>query len=176
MITFEKATSKEDLNQILELQRKNLPAHISSEERKKEGFVTVSHTFEILKAMNDVCPHIIAKSDGVVIGYALCMHPKFADDIEILKPMFEEVEAIRPKIKNYMAMGQICIDKAYRGQGIFRKLYQTMQEAVQPEFKGIITEVDTENKRSIRAHHAVGFKDLATYRSAGQNWKIIRLD
>lgn len=176
MITFERATSKVDLNQILDLQRKNLPAHISSEEKKKEGFVTVSHTYANLKAMNDVCQHIVAKSGGHVIGYALCMHPSFAEDIEVLHPMFEKVEAILPKIENYIVMGQICIDKAYRGQGIFRKLYLAMRGAVHPEFEYIITDVDAENTRSLGAHYSVGFKDLATFCSCGQVWKIIQLD
>lgn len=176
MITYGSVTSEADLNQILALQRKNLLGNIPSEEKKTEGFVTVSHTFDILKAMNDACPHIVAKSDGIVIGYALCMHPKFADEIEMLRPMFGEIDAIRPKIENYIAMGQICIAKEFRGQGIFRQMYQTMQEAIRPEFKQIITEVDAENTRSLRAHYVVGFVDLMTYRSGGQNWKLIGLD
>ncbi len=137
--------------------------------------MTVSHTFDILKAMNDACPHVVAKSDGMVIGYALCMHPKFADDIVVLRPMFDEVEALHPKVENYIAMGQICVAKAYRGQGVFRKLYKTMREAVQPEFGLIITEVDAENERSLHAHYAVGFEELTTYRSEGQEWKVIWL-
>lgn len=175
MISLGRATSEADLNQILALQQENLLGNISSEEKKKEGFVTVSHTLDMLKAMNDTCPHVIAKSDDSVIGYALCMHPKFAHDIEVLRPMFDEIETLHPEIENYIAMGQICVAKAFRGCGIFRQLYQTMREAVQPEFKLIITEVDAENIRSLRAHYAVGFTDLATYRSGGQNWKVIVL-
>jgi len=175
MITFGRAISQTDLDQILSLQRKNLPGSISSEERKNEGFVTVSHTFGILKAMNDVCPHIVVKSDGILIGYALCMHPKFASEIEVLRPMFEEINTIRPKMENYIVMGQICIAKAFRGQGIFRQLYQTMQQAVQPDFERIITEVDTKNTRSLRAHYAIGFEELKTYRYGDQNWKLIVL-
>lgn len=175
MITFGRATSEVDLNQILNLQQKNLPGAISSEEKKKEGFVTVSHTFEILKAMNDICPHIVAKLDDIVIGYALCMHPKFMYEIAVLRPMFEEIEALHPKMENYIVMGQICVAKAYRGKGLFRQLYQTMRNAVQPEFERIITEVDAENTRSLRAHYAAGFKELITYHSGGQDWKVIGL-
>ena len=175
MITYQRATSDEELQQILELQQQNLPTVISSQEKKNEGFVTVSHTFEILKEMNDVCAHIIAKSEGRVIGYALCMHPKFADDITVLRPMFDEIETTLPKTENYITMGQICIDKAFRKQGIFRKLYETMQTSIRPEFGTIITEVDTKNTRSLQAHYAVGFIDIKTYRSGGQDWKLIRL-
>lgn len=176
MITYQRATSDEELQQILELQRKNLPIAISTEEKTKEGFVTVTHSFEILKEMNSACAHIIAKSDGNVVGYALCMHPKFADKIEVLQPMFNEIEAIIPKIENYIAMGQICIDKAFRKQGVFRKLYETMQLTLYPEFKTIVTEVDAKNTRSLQAHYAVGFADLKTYSSGGQDWRLIFLD
>ena len=175
MITYHSATSDTELDQILALQKRNLPTAISSDEKTKEGFVTVSHTFEILKKMNNAQGHIIAKSQGKVVGYALCMHPKFADEIEVLKPMFDEIKAVSPKVKNYIAMGQICIDKAFRRQGVFRKLYETMRLAVRPEFDSIITEVDAENKRSLQAHYAIGFKDLKTYRSGGQEWKLISL-
>ncbi|SDD60813.1 Acetyltransferase (GNAT) family protein [Pricia antarctica] len=175
MIIYGRVTSEEELNQILALQQKNLPWVVSSEEKKIEGIVTVCHTLDILRAMNELCPHIIAKSDGIVIGYALCMHPKFADAIEVLRPMFDEINVVHPKIKNYIVMGQICIAKAFRGQGVFRKLYQTMLENIQPEFGLIITEVDAENRRSLQAHYSVGFEEFKTYRSGDQNWKLIGL-
>ncbi len=175
MIVYGRATSEADLNQILALQQKNLPGVISSDEKKAEGFVTVCHRLDILRAMNDACSHIVEKSEEIVIGYALCMHPKFADEIEVLRPMFDEIDALHPKVENYMSMGQICIAKAFRGQGVFRKLYKTMQEALQPEFGLIITEVDAENIRSLRAHYAVGFEELKTYPSGDRNWKLIGL-
>ena len=67
---------------------------------------------DMLKEMNHACPHIIAESNGKVVGYALCMHPQFADTIEVLKPMFYEINKILPKTENYLVMGQICIAKA----------------------------------------------------------------
>lgn len=176
MIKYCRSNSKNDLKQILELQQKNLPTAISSEEKKTEGFVTVSHTMEILRAMNDVCPHIIAKSDSMVIGYALCMHREFADDIEVLRPMFVQIDSVLPKDENYIVMGQICIDKSFRGQGVFRQLYRTMQDAVRSKFDHIITEVDAENTRSLRAHYAVGFKDLKSYPSENRIWRLMSLN
>jgi predicted GNAT family N-acyltransferase len=125
--------------------------------------------------MNDTCAHIIAKNDDQVVGYALCMHPKFAYEISVLRPMFEEIETLNPKMESYIAMGQICIDKAFRKMGLFRNLYQTMYTFVIPEFTYIITEVDAKNTRSLQAHYAVGFQDLKTYSSDGQEWKLIGL-
>ena len=122
-----------------------------------------------------MCPHIIAKAGGMVVGYALCMHPVFAQEIEVLIPMFDEIESAVPKPENYLTMGQICIDKNYRGQGLFKNLYATMKAAVIPEFQSIITEVDAKNTRSLQAHYAAGFADLKTYSSGGQDWHLIIL-
>ena len=41
-----------ELEQILDLQQRNLPKNISQEEREKEGFVTVEHDLDLLRAMN----------------------------------------------------------------------------------------------------------------------------
>jgi hypothetical protein len=68
MIQYKTASSSEELHQILALQKSNLPISISSEEKDQEGFLTVDHEFDILKRMNDVCPHIIAVDNNVLAG------------------------------------------------------------------------------------------------------------
>ena len=175
MIFYKQASTLEELEQILALQQQNLPKNISSEEREKEGFVTVEHTIDILKAMNDVCGHIIAVEDNQVVGYALCMHPKFADEIEVLRPMFEEINKVVKSQNGYMAMGQICVAKSHRGRGVFRNLYLTMKEKLPAGFDTIITEVDGKNTRSLAAHAAIGFKTIKIYPSGEKEWHLIVL-
>jgi GNAT superfamily N-acetyltransferase len=179
MITYGRAESDDDLKHILALQKKNLPHAIASaEEIAEEGFVTVSHTFDLLKEMNGVCAHIVAKYEDIVVGYALCLHTQFADDIDILKPMFEQIDILMPSRDKYIVMGQICIDKAFRRRGIFRKLYGTMQSLVKPEgFDAILTLVDAINTRSLQAHYAVGFELLKSYDddSKPRKWMLIGL-
>ncbi|WP_108245846.1 GNAT family N-acetyltransferase [Muricauda brasiliensis] len=173
MVIYKQAVSLKELEQILELQQRNLPKNISEDESTKEGFVTVEHTLDVLQAMNEVCGHIIAVDDNKVVGYALCMHPRFGNDIEVLRPMFQEIDKVLERKVNYMAMGQICIAKTHRGQGIFRKLYQTMKEKLPKGFDTIITEVDGKNKRSLVAHTAIGFNTLTIYNSNGKEWHVL---
>ena len=175
MIRFKRAESIAELKQILELQRKNLPSNLSDGTMKVEGFVTVHHTLELLKEMNDACAHFIALNDGEVIGYALCMHPKFKEEIDVLRPMFRQIEQYH-KADDYIVMGQICIDKQFRKKGIFRKLYEEMLSGIQPEFSTIITEVDFENTRSLNAHYAIGFTSICEYQSHDRNWALIKLE
>ncbi|MBX2828433.1 MAG: GNAT family N-acetyltransferase [Flavobacteriaceae bacterium] len=178
MITYKRCATLSELEQILILQKTNLPESLSPYEQQAEGFVTVHHDFDLLKRMNDACPHTIAKDGDKVVGYALSMHPKFGNEIEVLVPMFDEIEkaiAGSQAYQNYVVMGQVCIDIAYRRQGIFRKLYQAMKEFLIPPYSCIITEVDHKNKRSMEAHLAIGFTRLHTYDFDGREWELIVL-
>lgn len=183
MIIYTTANTDHELRQILQLQQENLPAAISEETQKTQGFVTVHHSFELLKRMNRSCPHILAKDEDQVIGYALCMHPKFSNEIEVLRPMFKQISPVLNDpltsvgvfADNFIVMGQVCIHKDYRKQGIFRKLYSFMLKEIAPKFKAIITEVDINNKRSLDAHYAIGFKLLTQYSSDGKDWELILL-
>jgi len=175
-IIYKRVDLREELNQILELQSVNIPFSISEDESKTEGFVTVHHNFEILKMMNDKCAHIIAKSKDKVIGYTLCMFKEFKEEIEVLRPMFQQIDNCVNSDETYIVMGQICIDKQFRKQGVFRGLYHFMKHEMSSRYNMIITEVDVANTRSINAHFAIGFKALYSYRSNNQNWKILYLN
>jgi len=175
-IIYKRVETNQELHQILELQRINIPEVISENEKQAEGFVTVHHTFEILKTMNDTCAHVIAISNNKVIGYALCMLKVFKEDIEVLRPMFQQIDNCLQAEETYFVMGQICIDKTYRKQGVFRGMYGFMKHEMDAAFDMIITEVDAENTRSLNAHYAIGFKHLHSYNSKNQNWELISWD
>ncbi len=177
MISYHRAQNDEELYAILELQKQNLAINLVDYEQKEDGFVTVQHTFNMLKKMNVVCPHCIAKVNSKVVGYALCMDRSFKNEIDVLKPMFEEIETslnIRSsKLSNFIVMGQICIDKKYRKKGIFRGLYGYMHDQLNSDYTCVITEVDQKNTRSSNAHKIVGFELLKTYTSDTKIWELI---
>ncbi len=175
MVHFKRVDTKYELEQILQLQRANLPTAVSFEVQKKEGFVTVEHSLDLLGRMNDACAHFIVKSGEEVVGYALSMHPKFGNDIEVLRPMFSEIKK-HYKGSDFIVMGQICIAKDFRQQGIFRKLYEAMLQGIQPRFSTIITEVDSENSHSMNAHYTIGFQTISTYKSDNHDWVLMKLE
>lgn len=179
MIEYHRAQSDEELYEILQLQKLNLIQHISRSEQENEGFVTVQHTFDVLKKMNAVCKHCIAKAHGKVVGYALCMDPYFKNEIDILKPMFQQIEeSLKDQdllFSNYIAMGQVCVDKNYRKKGIFRGLYNFMKKELKSDYTCIITEVDSKNIRSSKAHLAIGFELLKTYIIDSTVWELVVL-
>src|SRR5688572_31303460 len=133
-----------------------------------QGFVTVEHTLDNLQKMNEIEPHIIAKIDRQVIAYLLAMTPAFQDSLPVLKPMFQVFESLRYKGKavaacRYIVVGQVCVDKVYRGQGILANCYQAYKNIFQPKYDFAITEIATRNIRSINAHKRIGFNELHRY-------------
>ncbi|PHN04761.1 GNAT family N-acetyltransferase [Flavilitoribacter nigricans] len=172
----------EDIHQILGLQRVNLPTSISNEELEDQGFVTVRHTVELLSDMNAAEPQIIAKDGDQVVGYALVMLPAFAERVPVLVPMFELLDSLSFKDRiladcNYYVIGQVCVAKSHRGQGVFDGLYVQHHKQMSGRYDFVITEIATRNRRSLRAHARVGFKTIHQFTAPdGEAWDIVLWD
>ena len=180
-VKIETASTSAHLKGILSLQGKNLKQVVSSEEANQEGFVTLKHDLSLLSRMNDLKPHIIALDNEEVVGYALTMVRQLKKEIPILKPMFQLLETLEYngkllKDSEYYVMGQVCISKSHRGQGIFKGMYDKHKEVFSSDFEYCITEVSESNARSLRAHEKVGFKTIHTYLDATDHWHIILLE
>ena len=174
-IHYTRARSNAELQQILNLQRRNLKTSLPASEWENEGFVSVIHTLDLLREMNRICAHILAKEGERVAGYALCMHPRFSKTIDMLQPMFTKIRTLIDPTHKFIIMGQVCIDKTFRKKGILRGLYEAMHSALQSEYDSIITEVDNENQRSLQAHLALGFQTLEVYSSGERTWHLLQL-
>lgn len=184
MISYTRAQTQVDLLQILDLQAINLEASLDESSVQEQGFVTVRHNLDLLTRMNEPYPHILAKEEGRVVGYALVMLPARSRDIPVLQSLFERLGALTLKEKSildyrYFVMGQICIDESYRGMGIFEGMYGYMKDRMKDNFDLIITSIATRNTRSMRAHEKVGFTILEIYTAQGANpeeWAIVAWD
>jgi hypothetical protein len=180
-MTVAVTNTTQDLEQILSLQRTNLIAGLSTAEWKDQGFVTVEHTLDILQKMHDAAPSIIIKDNDRVVAYALAMLRDCSEMVPVLGPMFENFEKVKWNGKplneyRFYVMGQICIDKAYRGRGLFDLLYQKHKEVYSPKFDLLLTEIATRNTRSLRAHERVGFKQVNVYRDETDEWSVVIWD
>lgn len=175
-IVFTKTSRVEELKEILVLQKENLLRADKINDQFKEGFVTVQHSLTDLQDMHNGAPHCIIKLDNKVIGYALVMLPNYKDKIEILKPFFNELEQLVAPAKKYLVMGQICIAAAYRGEGLFKMLYQYFKQEHEKRFHCVLTEVASTNTRSLQAHLSVGFEIQKTYEQEKITWHIMIWD
>ena len=182
MVTFKNTRTTAELAQILSLQARNLSQVLSSDEQTDQGFVTVQHDLPLLATMAEQYGHVVARDDHRVIGYALVMLPEFKDRIAMLRPMFERLRELTYQGRpvpgyRYFVMGQVCIDAAYRGKGVFSGLYHQLKASMSSAFDLVITEVATRNPRSLRAHRKVGFQTLETYvADTGEAWNVLLWD
>lgn len=181
-VFFDHARTDADLVGILSLQRANLPEALSEEELRAQGFVTVRHTVDLLRRMNAPWPHIVARDEGGIAGYALVMLPELEPEIPILQPMFEKIRTLewegRPIAGlRWFVMGQVCVARRVRGMGVFDGLYRHMRQRMASDFDCVITEISLRNPRSLRAHARVGFRTILEYTDpAGEDWAIVLWD
>ena len=179
MIVYTTAKTDNEIHQILELQKSNLPQNLTAEQITTQGFVTVIHSFDTLKKMNSIEQSIIAKENERVIGYLLAMTGKSKNDIPVLIPMFNTFDNVMYNNKKisgykYMVVGQVCIAEAWRGQGILDNCYKEYKKHFRDKYDFAITEILNKNKRSIYAHKRIGFDTIHTYPAPeGDEWKIV---
>jgi hypothetical protein len=170
-----------DLQGILDLQKENLLQNISDQEKLEQGFVRVQHSLDQLKMLNAIEPHIIGKDGDKIAAYFLAMTKTSRNDVPMLIPMFDQFDSLTFKGKkisesNYMAVGQVCIGKAYRGQGLFFQCYEAYRKAFESRYDFAITEISISNARSLKAHQKVGFEVIHTFKDEYETWAIVLWD
>lgn len=179
MVEITLANTLEDLQGILKLQQLNHYSNLSKEEKDEQGYVTCIHSLSQLQKMNNFAKSIIVKDQNKVVGYNLAMTRDCQFDLPILVPMFEQINKLSYKEKalvdvNYIICGQVCIAKDHRGKGLFEKMYKFYAQTHAQDYPFIITEIASDNLRSIRAHKRVGFEPLKSYKDPSEtNWEIV---
>jgi GNAT superfamily N-acetyltransferase len=181
-LNYTTSKSEKDLLGIIDLQKSNLPDNLTPEEITSQGFVTVIHSLADLKKMNAIEQHVICKDREKVIAYLLAMTSESGNDIPVLIPMFEAFKTLlylgKPvSTYKYMVVGQVCVDKNYRGQGILDKCYEEYRNSFESRYDFAITEISGRNLRSINAHKRIGFNVVHTYAESDlEEWNVVILD
>jgi GNAT superfamily N-acetyltransferase len=181
MIQIKSAENEAELLGILTLQEANLFQHLDEQEKAAQGFVTVKHSLDQLRAMNDIAAHVIATEDGKVVGYILAMTKASRAKIPVLVPMFEQFDQLSFQGRSisdqdYLVVGQICVGKPYRGQGLFDRMYDVYRDTYAKTYAFVLTEIATSNTRSLQAHSRVGFQAIHRFRDSLQEWEIVFWD
>src|SRR3954447_3779994 len=152
MIRTTTARSRETLQQILDLQARNLAEHLSPAEAADQGFVTLRHDLPLLERLCGPYHHVVAMDGERLVGYALVMLKEFRSALPILEPMFEQMDRLTVGDRklaemSYFVMGQVCIEKEYRGKGVFPGLYEELKRKMSGELDLVVTEVASRNRR-----------------------------
>jgi len=170
-----------ELQQILHLQQQNLPQNISAQEIESQGFVTFQHNLETLQQFHRLAPSIIVKDADKVVAYALTVVNEARHVFPPMESMFVLLESLQWKNKpfnnyRYYEMGQICVAKDYRGQGVFEMLYQQHKRSFGHLYDLLVTKISTKNHRSLRAHEKVGFETIIVEKDELDEWVVVAWD
>ena len=181
MIYATLVTSTKELEEILQLQKDNLPQNIDEAEIRSQGFVTFQHSLEILKKFHELAPSAIVKDDDKVIAYALTVVNEARHIFPPMESMFKLFDTLEWKNNplnsyRYYEMGQICVAKSFRASGIFEMLYDQHKKAYSNQYDLLITKISTKNIRSLKAHQRIGFQTIATQKDKLGEWHVVLWD
>lgn len=181
MVEIKRVTDVSELEGIQELQKQNLRKHISSEEALVEGFLTAEYTLDFLERMHAIESSIIAKVGETVVGYALVSTKKIRQEHDLLNDLFNTIDVcayngMQLKTVNYVVVGQLCVAKDYRGQGLVQHLYGHFKDCLHDQYDYLLTDVAKDNVRSLKAHQKTGFQVISELEYGGFGWDIILWD
>lgn len=171
--------TEEDLTQIKDLSNLYNFKNISDDEKKKEGFVSLELSLDLLKQINNLLGILVIKINNKIIGYEIPLKLELADKINFLKPFIKRSLIHRYNDKplnaeNTVIEAQILINKNYKGKGLAEQLHKKFIEILRGKYSFIITEISDLNPRSLHFHiKKLGFDILEKYSTEGRNWYIL---
>lgn len=181
MVQITRVTNTAELIGIQTLQAENLRKHIDAAEAASQGFLMAEYSLEFLQSMHNAAPSIIAKDGDKVIGYALVATQAVRDEHDLLADLFNTIdrtlfEGKLLKGTAYVVVGQLCVSKDYRGQGLVQQLYGHFRACLENEYDFCITDVAQANTRSLKAHKNTGYQVIDTLSYGGIGWDIVLWD
>jgi len=131
--------------------------------------------------MNKKYPSIIAKDGDKVVGYALIVSKEIASKHDLLFDLMNAIDGLKYKntnlgTVNYILVGQLCVHMSYTGNGLVQKMYNLFKKKYVLIFDYCITDVATDNPRSLKAHVKTGFNILESFKYGGITWNIVLWD
>jgi ribosomal protein S18 acetylase RimI-like enzyme len=178
MINVTRAIGMEDILQMKALQWANLKQNITDEEARTQGFLTATYSEEYFKEMHDAEPAIVAKDGDKVVGYALVATQEVRKGHDLVEGLFNSIDecmydGVLLSAQKYVVVGQLCVAKEYRGMKLVDRMYQHFAESMYPVYQYVVTDVDVDNTRSLRAHERSGFEVIGTLEYGGKKWNIV---
>jgi GNAT superfamily N-acetyltransferase len=165
-----------DINNILELHKKY---HIDSisEQDKLDGFVTTPFTSELLEELITKERGIfIAKDGDRLAGYAMSASWEYWSKWPLFQFMIDGLKDLnyhgqKLDITNSYQYGPVCVDRAYRGTGVFEDLFFYALEEMASRYSFMVTFVNKANRRSLAAHtRRLGLPVVNEFEYGGQSY------
>lgn len=151
-----------DISGIEALQERYLHRSLTPEERKS-GFVTTPFTQEQIEDRIANKGLFVTEDKGEIVAYVYAGRWEFFEQWPIFPYMTSRFPYL--KYKNYklttfdtFQYGPVCVDKKYRGKGVFNQTFEAMRLEWLKEFELSITFINAINDVSVKAHDKLGWK------------------
>ena len=181
MVCIKLAQEASELEGILALQRRNLKRCLSDAEADEQGFLIAEYDLAYLRQMQEQHPSVVAVDEGRVVAYALVVTQEVRAGLPFIAALFDEIDRITYQGAslagtNYVVVGQLCVDKDYRGQGLVDRLYACFRASLEGRHPCGVTDIARDNRRSLKAHLRVGFQVIRAIEYEGLTWDVVLWD
>lgn len=147
----------DDIYELLSMHKK---FHVDTipEKDKPDGFVTTPFTEELLtELIRDEKGIFVAREGDVIGGYCMAASWQFCSKWPMFQYMISRLHEVPYRdetltMENSYQYGPICIDKPYRGKGVFQGLFQFALKEMSKKYPFMVTFVNKSNPRSVKAH------------------------
>ncbi len=162
----------QDYPAILQLNSANFIANLA-EEHRKDGFLSAVFTPEQTAAMAEDLGTTVAIVDGVLAGFLCAFRNDFDHGSPVVAKMIESYDRMRFEGKllsnyNTYAYGPVCIDRAYRRQGLLRGLFEAQKKELASKFEVGVALIARDNPHSMQAHVAgLGMTEVGQFEVNG---------
>ncbi|SHM04605.1 GNAT family N-acetyltransferase [Hymenobacter psychrotolerans] len=152
-----KLASLEDIDGVLALHQKYQLATIA-EEDKPDGFVTTAFTREQLTQLIEQEQGLsVATDEGQVVAYVMAASWQFWAEWPIFAHMIADLPNLeyagyRLTTENSYQYGPVCVDKAYRGSGLLKQIFDFSRAQMATRYPVLVTFINRINGRSYAAH------------------------
>jgi predicted GNAT superfamily acetyltransferase len=148
----------QDYSAILRLQSENFIGNLSPEDRN-EGFLSAEFTSRQVARIAEDLGTTIASIDGTVVAFLCAFRNEFDHGSPVIAKMLESYDRAEFEGKSLSAYksyiyGPVCIDRAYRGRGLLRGLYEAQKQELAGRFEIGVAFVSRSNLHSLEAHVA----------------------
>ena len=169
----------QDMAGIMALHQKYHIDSIAGEE-KLDGFVTTNFSVDqlqdLIRKENGIT---IAKHEDSIVGYAMAASWQFWSQWPFMDHMVQELPKhsytgqILHKDNSYQ-YGPVCIDGAFRGKGMFEKVFHASYENMSQKYPYAVTFINQINHRSYAAHtKKVSMETIGTFQYNNNQYYIL---
>jgi L-amino acid N-acyltransferase YncA len=147
----------------------DIPAIVAMQEpnlHENGGGLSVRQTADwFMRTMSEM-PIVVARRDGVVVGYALATSIAAKLHVGIVQTMLRAF----PASPNCYLYGPVCVAERERGNGLAGMMYQEMRKRL-PE-RTAMSFVRSDNMPSLKANRKMGKRELGEFIHDGETYIV----